>query len=264
MNRPMVAVLLLLLLTGSVSAQKKSDLEHDRLIGPVKILRVETAKLVSKSGIWLEKGRNLQWVIHYDPKGNMTKEVIHLDSPRRTEINYHYDKDGNRSESINMEGSLRPLTHRVYGVERRVNIGSGGGDQIRLVRRTFKHDADGRRVEEVIYGNNNDRSTTIYGGRAISGIYKFTYDPKGQMIEITYSEAGVVLNKWVNTYDDSGNVTEMAKYSEVGRLLLKESYKYEFDSTGNWIKRTTSKWKERGSKSYFEPEEVTYRAINYY
>ncbi len=96
MNKPVATLLLYLSLTCSVVAQIKTDREHDRFIGPVKSVRVETARLVSKSERWIEKGRELERIISYDSQGNMAKQTIYTDRPTVTAINYKYDMDGNR------------------------------------------------------------------------------------------------------------------------------------------------------------------------
>jgi hypothetical protein len=66
----------------------------------------------------------------------------------------------------------------------------------------------------------------------------------------------------VSTYDEKGNKTEEDFYNP--DLRRKETYAYEGDSTGNWIRRTTSTWVTKFGKSYFEPSLVTYRTITYY
>lgn len=51
MKKAIAVMLLGLLFTSTVAAQKrKSDREHDGLIGPVKSVVVETSQLSSKSG----------------------------------------------------------------------------------------------------------------------------------------------------------------------------------------------------------------------
>ena len=103
----------------------------------------------------------------------------------------------------------------------------------------------------------------MYGrGSIISGVFYHEYDQKEQRIETTLSSAGRVINKWVHTYDEKGNVVETAKYTEGGYLLRKEAYAYEFDSTGNWTKKTISKLTDRSNKPFFRPEEVSYRMIS--
>jgi hypothetical protein len=259
MNKLVGPVLICLIVTCSAAAQKKTDRENDRLIGPVKSVRVETAKLVNKSERWIERGRELERVISYDSQGNMTKQTIYTDRPTVTEIEYRYDKDGNRSENILSEGP--PGASSSLGIGRTDGGGARGDGDRRVassVRRVFKHDADGNRIEETMY---RSRGTS---GRIISGIFNHIYDQKQQRIETTLSDPALVVNKWVHTYDDKGNVLETAKYTRGGYLLIKESYMfYEFDSRGNWIKKTSSKLEDR-KKSYFRPEEVTYRMISYY
>jgi hypothetical protein len=267
MKRLIPAIFLFLLLNHSAVAQKKSDTDHARLIGSVKSVRVVAAKLVEKSGRWKEKGRDLERVINYDPEGYMIKETIYVNSPTITRITYRYDGDGNRSEDVTIDGGPgRASSYRGYSSTRGSDSGGSRDDgdlrSIRMFRRIFKHDPNGNRVEEVIYGNTG--SATIRSGRAISGIYNHIYDDKGQRIETTFSESGLIRNKWIYTYDEKGNVIEMSKYTEGGYLLLRESYKYEFDKIGNWTKRIISRWKQRGSKPYFEPEKVTYRTVDYY
>jgi hypothetical protein len=39
-------------------------------------------------------------------------------------------------------------------------------------------------------------------------------------------------------YDDKGNETEWNSYKPDGSLDVKETYKYDYDETGNWIKET--------------------------
>lgn len=259
MNKVVATLLLCLILPCSAVAQIKTDREQDRLIGPVKSVRVETARLVSKSERWIEKGRELERIINYDFQGNMAKQTIYRDRPTVTEIDYQYDKDGNRNENITSEGPPgASSSYRAYGsTDRGGATGDGDRRTFSLIRRVFKHDADGNRIEETMYGNRATR------GRAISGIFNHVYDQKQQRIETTHSAAGQVINRWAYTYDDKGNVLETAKYTRGDYLLIKESYLYEFDSTGNWIKQTSSKLQDR-KRSYFRPEEVTYRKISYY
>lgn len=253
----LVATLLLnLVFTCPVVAQIKPDREIDRLIGPVKSVRVESAKLVSRSERWVEKRRELERTISYDSQGNMAKQTIYTDRPTVTTIGYRYDKSGNRSENITSEGPPgASSSYRAYGdSDRGGSTGDGDRRAISLARRVFKQDAAGNRIEETMYGR----------GSVISGVFYHEYDQKEQRIGTTLTSAGRVINKWVHTYDDKGNVVETAKYTEGGYLLRKEAYAYEFDSTGNWTKKTISKLTDRSNKPYFRPEEVSYRMISYY
>jgi hypothetical protein len=265
MNKLISSLLLCLVLTCAAAAQKKSDREHERLIGPVKSVRVETARLVKKSGNWVEKSRDLQEVIDYGSKGEMTKKTIHADSPTIITIKYSYDKDGKRGEDAIVEGPTRSDWSSYRGYGETYNGGSRGDGDVRegrRARRVFKYDPSGNRIEETIYSSSS--KATIYGGTAVEAIYNHNYDEKSQRRETIYRVLNQVIYRWVYDYDDKGNITEMSKYSEGGYLLIKESYAYEFDAAGNWIKRTTSEWKRQGSNPHFEPERVIYRTITYY
>jgi hypothetical protein len=56
----------------------------------------------------------------------------------------------------------------------------------------------------------------------------------------------------------------MSQYDAKGRLINREYYSYEFDSTGNWIRRKMSKLHGSEGNLTYEPFEVNYRTISYY
>lgn len=92
------------------------------------------------------------------------------------------------------------------------------------------------------------------------------YDIKGAKIENAYYPipGASITGKEVYKYDDKGNIIEMTLQDEKGTLLSKETYAYEFDQFGNWVKMTTSVAVIENGKLKFEPTEVTYRTITYY
>ncbi|MGI8838412.1 MAG: tetratricopeptide repeat protein, partial [Pyrinomonadaceae bacterium] len=104
----------------------------------------------------------------------------------------------------------------------------------------------------------------VEGRRQLRGIA--TYDPRGRKIDtVAYPVEGDSLTgKEQYRYDEKGNIMEMVVRDVDGSVLSKETYKYEFDSLGNWNKMTTSvALYENGTVSY-EPTEVSYRTIAYY
>ncbi|HEX8890771.1 MAG TPA: energy transducer TonB [Pyrinomonadaceae bacterium] len=92
------------------------------------------------------------------------------------------------------------------------------------------------------------------------------YDIKGNKTENAYFPipGAALTGKEVYKYDDKGNIVEMTLTDASGSLLSKEVYAYEFDAFGNWTKMTTSVAVIEGGKISFEPTEVTYRTISYY
>ena len=93
-----------------------------------------------------------------------------------------------------------------------------------------------------------------------------TYDMKGVKIDTAYflGAGGALTGKEVYSYDDKGNIVEMTLSKEDGSVLSKEKYEYDFDAMGNWTKMTTSVAVIENGQMSFEPTEVTYRVIAYY
>ena len=92
------------------------------------------------------------------------------------------------------------------------------------------------------------------------------YDVKGAKTQNQYFPiAGSALTgRETYKYDDKGNISEMTLLNADGSLLSKETYNYEFDSIGNWVKMTTSVAVVENQKIVFDPTEITYRTIFYY
>jgi len=111
---------------------------------------------------------------------------------------------------------------------------------------------------------------TVKGGRPVEGervlLEATTYDMKGNRVDNAYylAAGGTLTGKEVYKYDERGNIIEMTLHHADGTLLSKETYAYEFDAVGNWVKMTTSVAVIEGGRVTFEPSEVTYRTIAYY
>lgn len=111
---------------------------------------------------------------------------------------------------------------------------------------------------------------TIKGGnpveepRVVRGVT--TYDIRGSRVDAVSVPGDIseLPGKRQYRYDDRGNVIEMMLRGEDGTLLAKESYDYQFDTFGNWIKMTASVAVYENGKVSFEPTEVTYRTITYF
>ncbi|MFN0109823.1 MAG: hypothetical protein ACKVZH_13290 [Blastocatellia bacterium] len=116
----------------------------------------------------------------------------------------------------------------------------------------FKHDSAGNRIEEKEFDDSANVSTTSYN-----------YDVNGNRVEETVKRLKISLRKRVNGYDEKGNIEEATEYID-STVIKKESYTYEFDSVGNWIKRIASSLTNKSGKALSEPMSVTYRTITYY
>jgi YD repeat-containing protein len=105
---------------------------------------------------------------------------------------------------------------------------------------------------------------TIEGPRQLMGFA--TYDQKGRRVESAHYL--ISINPYNGTeeyeYDDKGNIVGMTIRGADNAVLGKETYKYEFDTVGNWTKMTTSTAVSESGKGAPHPDEVTYRSITYY
>jgi TonB family protein len=92
------------------------------------------------------------------------------------------------------------------------------------------------------------------------------YDLKGAKTQNQYFPVNnsTPTGREAYKYDDKGNISEMTLMGTDGSLISKETYKYDFDSMGNWVKMTTSVAVVENGRISFEPTEVTYRTIFYY
>ena len=94
--------------------------------------------------------------------------------------------------------------------------------------------------------------------------HRFEYDERDRRTGDAYSRAGVLVSRKTYTYDENGNVTAMSQQDGSGKLVDRQYYSYEFDATGNWVKRRTSKFLRSDGNYSYEPFEVYYRTIAYY
>ena len=229
MRRIVIPLMLTVALTGySGAQQRKSDLEHAGLLGKVKTVKFEEAKLSNKSGKPVEGKRVQLETQSYGENGMLTKSV-RIDAGQRGDYFYSYDANGSRIELI------------------RSSVSSSH------VKTEFKYDATGNRIEEVQTGDEGLVAKTVS-----------LYDAEGRRTERRlYNKQGLFARRTYK-YAADAYPTEEAEYDPKGALVGKQSYSYELDATGNWIKRITSAQGMSNGKPVTEPAEATYRTITYY
>ncbi|MBL8187110.1 MAG: copper-binding protein, partial [Acidobacteria bacterium] len=70
-------------------------------------------------------------------------------------------------------------------------------------------------------------------------------------------------SKKYTEFDDKGNVIEKGSHDGGKRTLKELSIRYEFDTRGNWIKRTLYRLADRNGQKELLPSEISYRQIVY-
>lgn len=234
-----------LLLICPANATNKIDREHDGFIGAVRAVRVEQSQLVNRSGEWVEAPRVLWQTVAYDASGRLTERVFYKkDQGIWSRIVYEYDSTGARTDIV-----YRTLAQGIGSDKAQRST------EFTRLRRTFKYDSSGNRTEEADYTNEGSLSQrTVY-----------EYDANGFVKEmIEYGPAGSLRTRYTNKYDEKGRIVEQHCDDSPGATARAQSYAYEFDSTGNWIKRiAATTYPEAKGKRVNEAKEIIYRDITY-
>lgn len=250
MRHTPIILILSFFLSYSTFAQGKPDKEQDKLIGQV--------RSVSMINCDKNKGGRSEiiYTTTYDMKGNIV-EVTHFDdngAQRRSKFINSYDSQGRLREKITDNKSV------IYSREE-YDYSSG-----HLIKKTYENNSEQPKTKEI-YNLNKDIIEKISYGE--NGVVQekalYTYDDEGNNIELMFYDAnGLIISKWRNIYDKKGNRTEDALYDWDGSLLKKhiytydvqgnmigvsyyqsgvlvteETYTYEYDVHGNWIKKIT-------------------------
>lgn len=267
------------------TAQADTDRVRAGLIGPVRAVRAETARASDESGRSVEGERVLTQLLSFDEKGNVTgQSAFNQDgSPdRKLAWGYTYDADGRESERtfLNAEGALTSRSVSAYdkkGRKTETTFYNPGGPVNHV--RTFAYDDRGRMIREVHLGPDGTiRNSSVYtydadGRLAERSQYgpdgalilrrASTYDRKGRETDwaIHRGDGGPVTSQ-KRSYDERGNVLESVSYAN-GVQVSRETFAYEFDARGNWVRRRVVREAVRKGTSHTEIE-VNYRTITYY
>ena len=120
---------------------------------------------------------------------------------------------------------------------------------------TNKFDGKGNIIESFIYnssGNPTSNYTYKYDDNAnqteicrfkdgaLETRFTYEYDKKGNWVKTLYFDMKYPHLSFIEVkiYDERGNLLSSSSHDDQNRLQWKHSYEYEYDSNGNWIKRT--------------------------
>lgn len=247
----MKKLILVLLATFSLIAcitDKKNDLQKFNLQGNVKSI-TEVEDDIKKDSVIHTSEAYPQYItlLKFNEKGNLTK------------MSFYHSKNILASETLykyNDKGYLIEEEHHNYDFFFPVSS-----------KHIPKYDDKGNLIEKDNYDSDGKLTSKT----------KYKYDGKGNEIERNiYKPDGSLDSKWTFKYDNKGNTIEENVYNSNGSLNSKityryndkniieeayngrnkETYKYEHDDKGNWIKRI----------SYVnnQPNIITKRTIEYY
>ena len=190
-----------------------------------------------------------KWVQSHDDKGNMI-ERLHYDGAGEIESQHLLSYDGNgkplEETMYDARGSLMSKTVHTYDPK---------GNRSKIVTHVYNSDGSLRMKDTFTYGDRGTvaERTTYDKDGSVQGTQSYMYDtpppkPGDPDQEYVYYPGTV----------------EMGKEGVKGAGELHVQH-YEFDSKGNWIRRTVSKKVEsEPGKSRLQPLAITYRTITYY
>lgn len=287
--RKTIALLSLILASGVLSqAQTKTPRDNERLIGPVRTMLIERATVSNVAGQLKESERSFFFSETFDEKGNLTdqrsldgeekQEQKHRwghtydDKGRETQTLFYdgegrltntgvivYDNKGRRAENtqVNPDGSINHIQAFFYddkGNKIRDSHRNADGTARNNIFRSY--DDRGRILEEIFYDGKG-----VMNHRNV-----MTYDDHGEKASWTLHKPDgtfVLMFKRTQVYDAKGRVTAVTYYQSDNSITSKDSYSYEDDSHGNWIKRTTSH--EVFEKNQVRVEsDIVFRTLTYF
>lgn len=275
-----VAVVGLAAVTGVFS--QTNDWEEDGLKGKVRDMTIERAELVQKAGTLFEAKRKPVETMSFTAEGAKIEEAHYSANGALLWTFVHaYGSDGRRrtTESRLANGTVSETLVFAYSNDKRTESDTLGPDGSLREKSSYAYDENGNtaEIDEVAAdGTSVGKWTYHYDTRghvrewaaynpdgSIFEESTYTYDSEGRLKVTAQYRADNSLEKRV-AYDSKGNEIEAEKDAADGTVLWKRIYEYEFDSVGNWIKKTTKELTGSSGNSDFAAVEIEFRTVQYY
>lgn len=173
---------------------------------------------------------------------------------------YKYDASGNRI--------AEELYHKTSLISRNENSYDTQG---RLISQTI-YNPDGSvssRIQNAMAADGKPTQRTRYDGELLTYKVRYTYDSKGKLVELetvgSYVETdssteGLITGKVVYVYKGKDQPKETLIFNPDGSL--REKIVVDYDSQGNWTKRTHRVPSGQNGKEI--PQQIEYRTITYH
>jgi len=287
-----VVQLICLILTFSPT-QEGVRMIHDAdddLAGSVRTIRIEKAQIILKDNNYVEEPRILSEKITYNSKGRRLDVFLYnRDGVFTAKSVYSYDAEGELTEitEYNMDGSLlnkkvytrssdrrsieevtyndgestssNKTIHTLNDADKQTSLTTFDANGVPSIKVIISYNGKGK-IREVVMCSSVKNGMIVPGSGGRSVV--LSDDVKDKMKGVSPCSDSLFISKTIFTHDDDGHLIETATYTHDNFLVSKEIYTYEFDSHGNWIKQTKSKWNIENGK--YKPVETTYREIRYY
>lgn len=221
---------------------KGTDREYDELNGQVWIVRIESEELRANPK---RNARVIEKISVYDVSGRLTGEVLSFSSDCASSRHvFSHDADGNRTEAV--------YWGKALAADGKSDPSQSPSSPV-MYKQVFKLDTAGRRSEV----NEYDSAGRLFG----KSVYR--YDDQGRVKEITNGKDSRRSHCELK-YNDRGLASERTCQYSYDSGRDKSEYAYEYDTNGNWVKKTAKNSSRRPDGSSYESTKVTYREIKYY
>jgi len=234
-----------------VAPRDGSDASDEGLRGRVKSVLTESQDL---SGTKSAQGRKRDSFTTYNEHGNILRTEWYDDTGIVEHIKVYGFIDGRRvavSRWIRLESPQSPM---------------GGGIAIPPGWTPPIDKSDPRYQERYEFKYDEKKRLTERSTFRSSGIldYRYVYKYNENQMERSIYSADRLSMRLVFILDDKGNEVERTIFWRDEHPRSKDSFTYEFDSSGNWTKRTTLTVVTKDGGQQLEPYSVHYRTITYY
>jgi len=228
-----------------------TDAQDEGMKGKVRKVIEESE---DRSGTWGVQGRKTSSIEYYDQNGALTQRDLYDSRGKPSQITVYGYLDGKRVSNYKTvnEGSVFTV---VGAPSLAVAEAPKKSDPRYKYSYEYKYE-DGKLVERQMLLNN--------GRKGMRYVYKHS---PNQLEELVYSDDGKLNQRYVSILDANGNEIEETNFGIVNFEIYgdrKYKYDYEFDATGNWIKKVTLKEVKKNGVTSWQPDYISYRTITYY
>lgn len=228
-----------------------SDLSRLNIRGSIKTIIETDFRTSSKQSKNQKSDALSKRVITFSEEGyQLLQSNLNPDGSLKEDAAYKYDETGRKIEyQCNVtEGNFSYKSTFIYDENGNISEEIAKySDGSLYYKSTFSYDDKGNQTEYTLYN---------LVGNVIKRI-TFKYDDLKRVIEEnTLKPDGTLTTRYTYKYDNNGNKIEHAAYNPDNTLKGILTFKYEYDSSGNWAKKTTFK--------NDKPIEITERVIELY
>lgn len=232
------------------------------IAGPVKTIRVEEQIYEFEGDFIYDHDKPLlKERFEFDRQGKRTEDYTYTidgrESPKTADI--YNDKNWLTRQDTYSALTQKPYLETRYSYDRNGNILDAAqyslDDNKLLQKWSFRYEPS-RNYFEITDTDARNKVRTRVG---------FTKDAQCRTHEIsTYQPDGELKTRTTLAFNGKDIPIGAITRSAIGAVLETRKFEYQFDSYGNWIKKSDFAWKDTNGKSAWKRMNVVYRKIEYY